>query len=40
MALADSNCRAYGVFVVFVLVSTTVIVATAVFAVLLDLLFF
>ena len=32
MALADSNCRAYGVLV---LVSITVIVATAVFAVLL-----
>lgn len=37
MALADSNCKDYGVFV---LVSTTVIVATAVFAFLLDLSFF
>ena len=37
MALADSNCKAYGVFA---LVSTTVIVATAVFALLLDLSFF
>lgn len=37
VALADSNCKAYGVFA---LVSTTVIVATAVFALLLDLSFF